>query len=84
MLIDGNCDTGNTGFVGPDPNDAKACARIGGMWTRSTGFMHVAYEIGHAGFWPVIVLLAIAAAILVACMRATNPRPETLVAMIDE
>jgi amino acid permease len=40
--------------------------------------MHVAYEIGHAGFWPVIVLLAIAAAILVACMRATNPRPETL------
>jgi hypothetical protein len=31
MRIDGNCDTGNTGFVGPDPNDAKACARIGGM-----------------------------------------------------
>jgi len=27
--------------------------------------MHVAYEIGHVGFWPVIVLLVIAAAILI-------------------
>jgi hypothetical protein len=78
MLIDGNCDTVNTGFVGPDPNDAKACARTGGTWTQSTGFMHVAYEIGHTGFWPLIALLAIAATSLVICVRASNPGVGTL------
>ena len=72
------CDTGNTGFLGPDPNDAKACATTGGPWTQSTGFMHVAYEVGHTGFWPLIAVLAIAATVLVTCMRGSNPRVETL------
>jgi hypothetical protein len=78
MLIDGNCDTTNTGFVGPDPNDAKACARTGGTWTPSTGFMHVAYEIGHVGFWPLIVVTAIAAALVLSRLRPPKPRGETL------
>jgi hypothetical protein len=78
MLIDGNCDTTNTGFVGPDPNDAKACARTGGTWTSSTGFMHVAYEIGHIGFWLLIVVAAITAAFVLWRLRSPKPRGEAL------
>ena len=50
-LIDGNCDENR---LGPVPNNGHACARIGGIWTSSTGAMHITYLVTQILSWALI------------------------------
>lgn len=75
MLTDGDC---SFAPLGPEPNTARECARAGGTWTPSTGFWHIAYEIGHVAFWPLIVLMAIVIALVLIRPHMPKPRADIL------
>ena len=47
------------------PATEQACDRVGGDWTPASGFIHAVYEIGHVEFWPVMIVVAMVAALAI-------------------
>lgn len=62
QFTDGSCDSTR---LGPMPATEQACDRVGGDWTPASGFIHAVYEIGHVEFWPVMIVVAMVAALAI-------------------